>query len=180
MPKMQSIHLDQTHFGYKGQLNLCQAKPLSRHDISIGERQSFHFWRRDLYVSEQNIGHLMVCESEIGFVWQSSLGCLCSCLSGPYKKDNLNHSFYSMDEVICFLFFFFFLLQMLGASRIVTSRISVQKTVFRRQSSVTSVLIESAVNYAYACVSSGRNIVLCVMHYKWTWTTVGCKNTWRP
>lgn len=183
MPKMQSVHLGQTHFGYKGQLNRCQAKPLSRHDISIGERLSSHFWRRDLYVSEQNIGHLMVCESEIAFVWQSSLGCLCSC---PYKKENLNHSFYSMDQVICFLFSFFLFLfflqitEMLGASRIVTSRISVQKTIFRRQSCVTSVLIESVVNYAYVCVSSGKNIVLCVMHYKWTWTTVGCTNTWRP
>lgn len=103
MPKMQSVHLDQTHFGYKGQLNRCQAKPLSRHDISIGERLSSHFWRRDLCVSEQNIGHLMVCESEIGFVWQSSLGCLCSCLCG--KRIWITHFTQWMKS---FVFFFFF------------------------------------------------------------------------
>lgn len=176
MPKMQSVHLDQTHFGYKGQLNRCQAKPLSRHDISIGERLSSHFWRRDLCVSEQNIGHLMVCESEIGFVWQSSLGCLCSCLCG--KRIWITHFTQWMKSFVFFVFLQ--ITEMLGASRIVTSRISVQKTIFRRQSCVTSALIESVVNYAYAWVSSGKNIVLCVMHYKWTWTTVGCTNTWRP
>lgn len=43
-----------------------------------------------------------------------------------------------------------------------------------------AAFMESVVNYAYTCVPSGKNIVLQVIHYKWTWTTVGYLNTWHP